>query len=550
MNKALKTIMKILILCIISGGLGYGGYRFYLSRQAVTTSAADTVAYEKVQIGTGNLEKTVTGTGTLSISKTENVEVSYPVTITNVHVTAGEQVATGDPLVDVDTNALETAIATLEAELTANSSTLVQLARSYSDESKLTLSSTGRIKAIYGTANDLVQDVMDKYGALMLLSMDGKMNVSIPASDLTVGQEVNVFDGTTKYSGLVERISNGTATITFSDAKTLEGASIQVVSNSIIIGNGTAQINLPFRYTSTAKGQISKVYHAINAKPGRGSTLFYLVNVPVSSEYAALQKKQDEILEKLKEAKSVLSTGTIASSTNGIVSTVVSASGTEQPAGAALAALYSGDAKQMIVSVDELDIINVKVGQNVTIEMDAITDRTYQATVSYISQIGVSSSGVTTYSVTLDVQGDDMLKIGMNGTATIHVGDAEGVVLVPITALHSSKRGQYVWLYDASIGADSEEPGIKTYVTTGLSSDTYAEVKSGLKAGDSVLVTRASGTNGTNNQTMGGMGMMQMPGVSEGFTPPNSITDGGGNRSFPSGGGQGGGQGDRQRPGN
>ena len=296
---------------------------------------------------------------------------------------------------------------------------------------------------------------------------------------------------------------------------------------------------MPFKYTSTARGQISKVYYGINGKPSRGSTLFYLINVPVSSEYAALEKQHNEIMAKLKEAKGVLVSGTIASPIDGIASTVVSASDAELPAGTVLVSLYAGDAKQMVVSVDELDIISVKVGQEVTIDMDAITDKTYQAEVSYISQIGSSSSGVTTYSVTLDVQGDEHLKIGMNGTATIIVGDAEGVVLVPIIALNTSKSGQYVWLYDDSIGSDSVEPGVKTFVTTGLSSDSYAEVKTGLKAGDYVMVTRTASASESNNQMMGGKEMIQMPGGT-GFTPPSG-SDGNQNRSFPGGGSDGGG---------
>ena len=50
--------------------------------------------------------------------------------------------------------------------------------------------------------------------------------------------------------------------------------------------------------------------------------------------------------------------------------------------------LYVGDEKEMVVSVDELDITSVEVGQNVELAMDAITDHTYAGTVSKISQIG------------------------------------------------------------------------------------------------------------------------------------------------------------------
>jgi HlyD family secretion protein len=387
---------------------------------------------------------------------------------------------------------------------------------------------------------------MDKSGALMLLSMDGKMKVSIASTALTVGQTVTVLDGQAKYTGTVESVGGGNADITFTDLKTLDGAAVQVLQNSVILGSGTAQINMPFLYTTTVQGRISKIYPSVNTSVGRRASLFYLTQVPVSSEYDTLVSNRDDILQKLKEAEAVLASGTIVSPIDGIISTAVTASAAETAANTALATLYAGDSMQMVVSVDELDIIGVKVGQEVTVEMDAITDKTYDAAVSYISQIGTSSNGVTTYSVTLDVQGDDQLKIGMNGTATIKVGEANGVVLVPIAALNTSRNGQYVWLYDETNTSITQGPGVRTIVETGLSSETYAEVKSGLKEGDYVLVTRsAADTNSLNGMPFMAMeGMPQMPAGQDGQT-----------RTFPGGGNWNGGgtqnsNGGFQRPGN
>jgi HlyD family secretion protein len=546
MKKALKIILKVLLICVVVGGLGYGGYRFYLSRQAAPTSESDAESYVKVQIGTGNLEKTVAGTGTLSISKTQDITARFPVVVTNVHVSAGEQVKAGDALMDVDKTALSTAISTMQSDLTTAEDSLAQLVRSQEDDATLTIGAAGRVKAIYASVGDLALDVMDKSGALMLLSMDGKMKVSIASTALTVGQTVTVLDGQAKYTGTVESVGGGNADITFTDLKTLDGAAVQVLQNSVILGSGTAQINMPFLYTTTVQGRISKIYPSVNTSVGRRASLFYLTQVPVSSEYDTLVSNRDDILQKLKEAEAVLASGTIVSPIDGIISTAVTASAAETAANTALATLYAGDSMQMVVSVDELDIIGVKVGQEVTVEMDAITDKTYDAAVSYISQIGTSSNGVTTYSVTLDVQGDDQLKIGMNGTATIKVGEANGVVLVPIAALNTSRNGQYVWLYDETNTSITQGPGVRTIVETGLSSETYAEVKSGLKEGDYVLVTRsAADTNSLNGMPFMAMeGMPQMPAGQDGQT-----------RTFPGGGNWNGGgtqnsNGGFQRPGN
>ncbi len=548
MKKALKIILRVLVICAVVGGLGYGGYRFYLSRQVAPTTDSNSESYVKVQIGTGNLEKTVTGTGTLSISKTQDVTARFPVVVTNIRVSAGEAVKAGDPLVDVDKTALNTAISTLQSDLTTAEDSLAQLVRSQADDATLTIGAAGRVKAIYATVGDLAQDAMEKSGSLMLLSMDGKMKVSIASTDLTVSQTVTVMDGQSKYTGTVESVIGGNAVVTFSDLKTLEGADVQVVKNSVILGSGKAQINMPFLYTTTSQGRISKIYPGVNSSVSRRGSLFYLTQMPVSSEYDTLVMKRDDILQKLKEAKAVLASGAIVSPIDGIVSATVTASAAETAANTSLAALYAGNAMQMRVNVDELDIIGVKVGQEVTIDMDAITGKTYDATVSYISQIGTSSNGVTTYSVTLDVKGDDQLKIGMNGTATIKVGEANGVVLVPIAALNTSRNGQYVWLYDETNtnGTQGQGPGVRTVVETGLSSEKYAEVKSGLKEGDYVLVTRSAATDSMSGmQFMPMEGMPQMPAGQNGGTFP-----GGGNWNNGETRNSNGANGGFQRPGN
>ena len=215
------------------------------------------------------------------------------------------------------------------------------------------------------------------------------------------------------------------------------------------------------------------------------------------------------------------------------MASIVTPSATEQAIDTVLVSLYVGDEKEMVVSVDELDITSVEVGQNVELAMDAITDHTYAGTVSKISQIGTATSGVTVYSVTLTIDGDDQLKLGMNGTATILVEERENVLLVPITALNTSRGESYVWL--KADGAADGEPGVRTTVETGLSDENFAEVLSGLNEGDVVLITREASTSDSRD-SMGGMMMDMgggMPGGAFDGNMPSGMPSGG---SMPAGG--------------
>ena len=540
--KAVKTIVKILVVLVVLVGLGYGGYLFYESRQTADAGAS-AVAYSKVTIGTGTLTKSVTGTGSLAIRETADVSVDYPVVISKALVQSGESVHTGDPIAQVDTDALKSAIITMNTELTELDASIAQLAAAYTGTSTITPSAAGRVKQIYASAGDMTATIMNEYGGLMLLSGDGYMKVNVDSGSLALNDSVKVRSGVKNYTGTVSAVEEGRATVLFADDTTLPGETVTVLKGTTQIGEGKAEINMPVMVSTSVDGYVDKVYVSVNSSVTRRTSLLYVTHIPADTEYDDLVHQREEKLAAIAAARETLISGVILSDADGIVSAFQSASQTELEAGTGLATVYVGDAMEMTISVDELDIISVKLGQKVSIAMDAVTDKTYDATVSYISQIGTPSSGVTNYSVTLSVEGDDQLKIGMNGTATIVVEEVTDAVLVPLTAVSTGRNGSYV-LKDNGESATEGIPGEQVFIQTGLSNENYAQVLSGLSAGDVVLVTRtaASGSSGNekNGMNMGGMDFGSMPAGGMDF---GSMPSGGGmpsgERPFGSGGGQG-----------
>ena len=511
--KVLKAILKTVITLAVLGAVAFFGYRYYQQQQAAKTVTA-TVAYTPVTIGTGSLTKSVTGTGSLTISQTHNVTADFPVIITEALVREGQLVKAGDPIARVSQSALQTTLTTMQTELDTLDSSIASLANAYEDAVYIKPSVYGRVKLTYAKAGDMTKDVIDQYGGLMVLSCDYKMNVVIPAGDLTLDQKVLVYDSKGKLTGTVASIADGMATVIFADTRTLVDETVTVFVDEEEVGSGKAQINMPLVVSTAVDGYISKAYYDVNDLVNKKTRLYYVTNIPADAEYNAYNQQREEKLAAIAAARQAMIDGYLYAGADGIVSYVEPASTTELVAGYVLATIYVGDAKQMVISVDELDIVNVQVGQTASIAMDAVTDRTYEATVSYISQIGTPSSGVTTYAVTLDVAGDDKLKIGMNGTATVVVEERNDVVLVPLTALSTGRNGSYVWLQ--SDAAPEGMPGVQTFIKTGLSSEDYAEVTSGLKEGDVVLITRtasggsSSSGSGMNFSNFGG-GSMQMP---------------------------------------
>lgn len=518
----MKKFLKVLLVLIILGVAGYYGYQYY--QQNFTAPAANVnvpqSAYTEYTVGRGNLSKTVTGTGTLSIARTEDIALPYAVTVTGTLVEEGDNVQAGQALMTIDTAALQTTIDTLQTELDTTESEIASLADDYVRAEYIKLPMDCRVKEVYIKNGDYIEDVMAERGYIALLSLDGLMYVDVPVIEgLGILDEMNVSIGNRTTNGTVRAINGDTMSISFSDEYGAQDQEVTIKVKGKVVTTGNCYIHMPYYLTTNAQGYIELVNLEVDAKKYSGNRICYLNNIPMSPTYDALLATRETQQAQLNEMKSLLSAGVISAPEAGIVSTVIAPSATEQAAYTVLASLYVGDEKEMVISVDELDIINVAVGQNVDIAMDAIEDTTYPAKVTKVSQIGTASGGVTVYNVTLTIDGDEKLRFGMNGTATVHIEEVNNVLLVPLTALNSSRGQSYVWVKSA--GASPDEPGVRTTVETGLSDENYAQVLSGLNEGAVILITREADTSTTMNfGGMGGSGMMNfgggMPGMGGG----------------------------------
>ena len=91
---------------------------------------------------------------------------------------------------------------------------------------------------------------------------------------------------------------------------------------------------------------------------------------------------------------------------------------------------------ELLVSVAEADIGQVKAGQTATFNVDSSPNRPYTARVKLVSYGSTVVDNVVTYQAELEVSNDDLtLRPGMTATATINVAKAEDVLLVPAAAL-------------------------------------------------------------------------------------------------------------------
>lgn len=136
--------------------------------------------------------------------------------------------------------------------------------------------------------------------------------------------------------------------------------------------------------------------------------------------------------------------------------------------------------------VDEIDILKIKTGDNVTISVDAVPNQTFPGHVSFIATSGtVNTSGVVQFNVTIALDPTDVdLKGNLSATADITVSTTENALLLPLTAVTTTSAGSFVTVINAATGKPE-----KRQVTLGSQNLQFAEVLSGLKEGDKVVIT-------------------------------------------------------------
>ena len=153
-------------------------------------------------------------------------------------------------------------------------------------------------------------------------------------------------------------------------------------------------------------------------------------------------------------------------------------------------------------TVDDTQIASIKQGLQAVITPNGASTPVY-GTVSSVGMIASSSSGVTTYPITIAITGaQPTLHDGASATIAIVVKQLTDVLAVPTAALHYN--GTKPSVVRVVNGHD-----VSTPVTLGEVSGAETQITAGLSAGQTIVIPvirRTTGTGRTGTGTRGGIG--------------------------------------------
>ncbi len=236
------------------------------------------------------------------------------------------------------------------------------------------------------------------------------------------------------------------------------------------------------------------------------------------------------------QARDQLSKTTVYSPINGTVTILNSNLGerivaTGQFAGTEVMRVADLSRMQAVIDVNENDVPNVKIGDKANIKIDAYGDRKFKGTVAQIGNTGKTTGTgtqeeVTNFEVKINLEPEDvLLRPGLSCTADIETNMVKDAVAVPMQAVtirtgdsnlspeeiekkrlktaardKGDNNADYVNERQEKAAQREEREKLAKVVflkksgkaqsikvTTGISDDTYMEIKTGVQPGDEVI---------------------------------------------------------------
>ncbi|HIX25083.1 MAG TPA: efflux RND transporter periplasmic adaptor subunit [Candidatus Lachnoclostridium avicola] len=530
---------KLAVGCAVIAVLIIGGAIFLQRRQqaASTESQAQRTAVAARQ----DITSTLSASGSLSAKDSYTVTSLVEGEVLSADFEEGDQVTEGQVLYQIDSSSMESQVTSAQNSLQRAQDDLADAQADYNEaQSKFsgnTYKSTrsGYIRNLYIEAGDRVSGgttVADIYD-------DTTMKLKVPflsadAAAIAPGTEctVTLTDTGEMLTGTVTSVSNMDETITGGrivryvhvqvtnpGGLTTSHMAVVTVGDMTCVEEGTFEPSV--ETTMTAEDLDSTVeIEAVLVSEGdyvtEGTPLFSMTASSADrmmrnykSSVDSAQQQVENAQNSIESTQDTYDNYTITAPISGqVIVKNVNAGETitrDSSSETALAIIYDLSELTFEMSIDEMDIQSVEVGQKVQVVADAFEGQTFTGTVTNVSINGSYSNGVTNYpvTVTLDDAGD--LIPGMNVTGTIILDEATDVLAIPADSL---MRGNRVYVKDPSAEA---EPGVpagfrSVEVETGLISDEYVEITSGLSEGDEVYVDESSTDSSASMMPMGGMG--------------------------------------------
>jgi HlyD family secretion protein len=441
--KILKPVLIALILCSI-----------IIPSLSCAKKTATIPENQVVTVQRGDLTVDITASGNLAYSDYQDLafqisgtSTQQPLTVAEVLVEEGDSVEEGQVLVRADTVYLEQAVTTAERAAKTSEISLEKATNNYRE-----------ITYPY-TYKTWVLDIPEAIAYTSEIQRELKDAIAI-MQELGLSREQ--YDWT-QYWDVWHDLTDAQANLTQAREHLIKG------SGPDVFASGIAPVS---------------DYWTLRA-----------AELDMESAQISLDTANDN----LNQARERLNEAVIVAPFAGFVTVVNVKGGDEIQRGVVAVRLVDPTKFEAELLVNEMDIFQLNMGADATVQIDAMPALTLPAKVTFISPTATISSGVVNYQVRVELQAlqadqNFQLREGLTVTVSIIVAQRSDVLLVPNAAVTTQGGQAYVQVL-TPIGT-IETRAIKT----GISNWQYTEVTEGLSEGEKIIVPQGTTTTPTSQQ--------------------------------------------------
>lgn len=498
-----KKLLKFLILFVV----------VVIVIALFTSNKSSSKEYRTFFAKKGNIESIISGSGTISASMSRKEYAKVSAEITDVYFKEGDEVKSGDLIMKLDSDTYQNTVDSQKIAIEQSKLSKDTIERQIKDL-KIIANDTGYITGLtiyegaYVTNSSPICDISKPSTYEVVLQyIYNENNKIIPGNtaEVTLINSFSVLPGVVTKVSDMKKIINGNSQVidvtieVQTNGYSLAGVSAKAnvnVGGTVLISSNHAHFSTVKQNTVRAKsmGTVRNLIAYEGMYVNKGDVIAVLENVDLLTNLQNITLTLENQYNQLKLAEKQLENYEVVSPIDGIITMQTYEESDLVAAGTLLTTISNSDVLEFRIPVDELDVAKINYDKEVRVTIDALPETEHNPLKGKITLIpleGTTMSGITDYYVTIELEGNDDIRISMSANADIVVNSVQDVLYIPIDSVIIKEGKSYVDVLEKDPNTN-EEVVITKEITTGVSDTTYIEVVEGLSEGECVIIPTAS----------------------------------------------------------
>jgi HlyD family secretion protein len=500
---------------------------FFVRRRAA--AAATPIPVQTVTVSQGLIEVTIGSSGNVAAGQQVNLAFGASGTVSQVSVTAGQQVKAGQVLAQLDTTDLQLQVQNAQASLDAAQANLQQAQQPATSEDLASAeASLASAQANYDSvkAGPSPADLASAQAALAAAQANYNSVKAGPTADSLASAKAaldNALAALQQAQSAYDQVKDRPDVGQLSQSLTLQqdtNAYDEAKANYDAAKNHPTAAELTAAESQLASAKYS--LQQLQEQPTQAQltaaaaqvasaqyTLSQLQAQPTAQAVASAQASVEQAQVSQTQARDQLAGATIATPIDGTIITVNVQPGDTAASGSPAFVLVPDIAPLVDAVVDEADIARLAQGQTVHLTFEALPGRTITGTVTSIAPTSTSVNGAVGYQVQVSfTPGRLPVRLGMTSNLAIVIASANNALLVPNQAITADRQANKYYVTRQQPDGTTQ----RLEVRIGLQNGTETQIVQGVNAGDKLILphnlttTTTSSSTSTNFRGLGGFG--------------------------------------------